>query len=85
VARSGQAVIDVFVRNSAGRIVETWYNWGTGGWGGWIPIAGGNFTSDPTAVPTPDGHDQVFANAGGSPEENWFDPGTGHVGNWVVV
>ena len=66
--------------------METWYNWGNGTLGGWITVNGGStFTSDPTAVATSDGHDQVFADASGSLQENWFDPGSGNVGNWVPV
>ena len=61
VARSGQTVIDAFIRNSSGQIEETWYNWGNGQWGGWITVDGGSFSSDPSAVATADGHDQVFA------------------------
>ena len=86
VARSGQSVIDAFVRNSAGQIVETWYNWGNGDWGGWIAVSPGPFTSDPSAVATSDGHDQIFATAsGGTLEENWFDPATGQHGDGSAV
>jgi hypothetical protein len=85
VARSGQSVIDAFVRNSAGQIVETWYNWGTGQWGGWITISGATLTSSPEAVATSDGHDQIFAVNNGSIEQNWFAPSTGQIGNWVTI
>ena len=85
MARSGQTVIDAFIRNSSGQIEETWYNWGNGQWGGSIPIGGATLTSDSTSVPTSDGHDQVFAMAGSTPEENWFDPGSGNVGGWVAL
>ncbi len=85
VPRSGQTVIDVFTRSSDGQIRETWYNWGNGQWGGWIAISGSTFTGDPQAVPTTDGHDQVFADANGVIEENWFSPGNGAVGGWVAI
>jgi surface antigen len=85
VARSGQTVIDAFIRNSAGQIVETWYNWGTGQWGGWIAIAGATFSGAPQAVATPDGHDQIFASNNGTIEQNWFAPGTGHIGDWITI
>jgi surface antigen len=85
VPRSGQSVIDAFIRGTNGQIFETWYNWGNGVWGGWIPIGGNTFTGDPEAVATSDGHDQVFADANGTLEENWFSPGNGAVGGWVLV
>jgi len=85
VARSGQPVIDAFVRNAAGQIVETWYNWGTGRWGGWITIAGATFTGAPRAVATSDGHDQIFAGDNGTIEQNWFAPANGAIGDWVTV
>src|SRR5207302_1791456 len=62
VARTGQPVIDLFVRGSDSVIRETWYNWSNGGWGGYIAIAGSTFSGDPQAVATSDGHDQIFAN-----------------------
>ena len=65
--------------------METWYNWGTGQWGGWITVNGGTFTSDPSAVATSDGHDQIFASNNGTIEQNWFDPGTGHIGDWITI
>jgi hypothetical protein len=83
VKRSGQQVIDVFVRSTDGVIRETWYNWGSGHWGGWIGIGGATFTGDPAVVGTSDGHDQIFATSGGAVRQNWFDPVTGHIGNWV--
>jgi hypothetical protein len=85
VPRAGQTVVDVFVRSSDGVVRETWYNWGTGQWGGWIPVPGATFTGDPQAVATSDGHDQVFADANGVIEENWFNPGNGAVGGWVAI
>jgi hypothetical protein len=85
VPRSGQQVIDVFVRSSAGQILETWYNWGNGSWGGWIAIAGSTFTGDPQAVATSDGHDQVFADDNGVIEQNWFAPASGAIGDWVTI
>jgi len=85
VPRSGQQVIDVFVGSSDGLIRETWYNWGTGAWGGWIAISGATFTADPQAVATADGHDQIFADANGVVEQNWFSPATGATGNWKTI
>jgi hypothetical protein len=85
VPRPGQQVIDVFVSASDGLIRETWYNWGTGAWGGWIAISGATVTGDPQAVATTDGHDQIFADANGVVEQNWFSPATGATGNWQTI
>src|SRR5580698_3209283 len=85
VPRPGQQVIDAFVRSTDGQIRETWYNWGTGQWGGWIVVSGSTFTGDPQAVATSDGNDQVFADNNGVIEENWFTPATGAIGNWVAI
>ncbi len=65
--------------------METWYNWGTGQWGGWITISGATLTSSPRAVATSDGHDQIFAVNNGSVKQNWFEPGTGRFGGWVTI
>jgi CHAP domain len=81
VPRPGQQVIDLFVRSTAGQILETWYNWGNGSWGGWIPVSGATVTGDPQAVATSDGHDQVFVDADGVIEQNWFSPATGAIGD----
>jgi surface antigen len=89
VPRAGQSVIDVFVRSTSSNqaIAETWYNWGTGQWGGWISLQPppGTITGDPQAVATSDGHDQVFADVNGSLEETWFSPGNGSFGGWTPV
>jgi hypothetical protein len=85
VARSGQSVIDVFVRGSDGVIRETWYDFSNGHWGGWISISGATFTGDPQTIATSDGHEQIFANANGTVEQNWFAPSSGNIGNWIVI
>jgi len=85
VKRSGQQVIDVFTRSTDGQIRETWYNWGNGHWGGWIPIAGSAFTGDPQTVATSDGHEQIFADDNGAIKQNWFAPSNGATGNWVTI
>jgi hypothetical protein len=64
------------LRGPAGQIVETWYSWATGDWGGWIAIAGVTFTGGPQSVATSDGHDQIFADNNGIIEQHWFDPNT---------
>jgi hypothetical protein len=84
VVRSGQSVVDAFVRGGDNRVYETWYNWGTGGWGGWIGM-GGAISSDPQAVATSDGHDQVFAGATNGVAQNWFSPGNGAIGGWRTI
>lgn len=83
VARSGQSVIDAFVRGSDNHIYETWYNWGTAAWGGWINL-GGTVTSDPQAQATSDGHDQVFGTGNNLVQQNWFSPTYGTMGNWIT-
>jgi hypothetical protein len=85
VPRSGQPVIDLFVRSSTGQIQETWYNWATGQWGGWIAVSTAAAAGDPQAVATSDGHDQVFIDNNGVIEQNWFSPATGATGDWVVI
>ena len=85
VKRAGQQVIDVFTRSTDGQIRETWYNWGNGTWGGWIPISGSAFTGDPQALATPDGHEQIFADDNGVIKQNWFAPAGGAIGNWVTI
>jgi hypothetical protein len=85
VARPRTQVIDLFVRSTDGLIRETWYNWGNGHWGGWIPIGGASFTGDPQAARTSDGHDQIFATSAGTLRQNWFDPATGHIGDWITI
>jgi hypothetical protein len=85
VPRSGQSVVDAFVRGGNNQIYEMWYNFGTGGWGGWIGIGGGpkSVTSDPQAQATSDGHDQVFGTGGGYAEQTWFNPPDGTMGGWI--
>jgi hypothetical protein len=85
VRRPGAQVIDVFTRSTDGQIRETWYNWGTGKWGGWIPISGSAFTGDPQVVATSDGHEQIFADDNGLIKQNWFAPANGAIGNWVII
>jgi hypothetical protein len=80
VPRAGQHVIDIFARTSTDAIVETWYDWATGGWGGWIELGAASGTGDPRAFATADGHDQVFITAGGRVQENWFGPARGDHG-----
>ncbi|WP_300611288.1 hypothetical protein, partial [Trebonia sp.] len=65
-----------------GQVYETWYNWGNGAWGGWIGL-GGSVSSDPVALATSDGHDQVFATGNGRVEQNWFAPSNGAIGDWI--
>jgi hypothetical protein len=81
VARAGQQVEDLFVRGGDGQLYETWYNWGSGAWGGWIGL-GGTISSDPSALATSDGHEQIFATNGGLVRQTWFGPGNGAVGGW---
>jgi hypothetical protein len=85
VQRPGTQVIDVFTRSTDGQIRETWYNWGTGKWGGWIAVSGSTFTGDPQAVGTSDGHEQIFADDNGVIKQNWFAPSNGAIGNWVII
>ena len=40
-------------------------------------------TSDPQAVATSDGHDQVFGTGAGYVEQSWLSPGNGAVGGWI--
>jgi hypothetical protein len=80
VPRAGQPVIDIFARTATGAVVETWYDWATGGWGGWVELGAASGTGDPRAVATADGHDQVLVAAGGRVEENWFGPARGDHG-----
>ena len=82
VPRTGQSVIDEFVRGGNNQLYETWYNWGTGAWGGWINM-GGTDTSDPQAQATSDGHDQVFGTSNNLVQQNWFSPSDGSIGNWI--
>ena len=88
VRESGRAVTAEQVaeaRAAGGQIRETWYNWGNGHWGGWIPISGSAFTGDPQAVATSDGHEQIFADDNGAIKQNWFAPNGGAIGNWVTI
>jgi hypothetical protein len=80
VPRARQTVIDIFARTPTDAIIETWYDWRTGAWGGWIELGAAAGTSDPSAVATADGHEQVFITAGGRVEENWFGPARGDHG-----
>ena len=80
VPRLGQPVIDIFARTATDAVVETWYDWATGGWGGWVELGAASGTGDPRAVATADGHVQVFITAGGRVEENWFGPVRGDHG-----
>jgi hypothetical protein len=73
------------VQTSVCNVAPAGVLWDTGGWGGWITVNGGTFTSDPSVVATSDGHDQVFAENNGVIEQNWFDPATGYIGNWVII
>jgi len=84
VARTGQPVIDIFARTATDAIVETWYDYATGGWGGWVELGAASGTGDPRAVATADGHDQVFITAGGRVEENWFGPVRGDHGAFAL-
>jgi hypothetical protein len=82
IARTGQSVIDLYVRGGDGQIYETWYNWSNGAWGGWAGFAGATVTSDPQAIATSDGHEQVFATVNGVIKQTWWSPVDGAVGGW---
>ena len=86
VLRSGQDVMDAFVRGGNNQIYETWYDSDNGGWGGWIGMGSGpeSVTADPQAVATSDGHDQVFGTGGGYVEQNWYNPNAGTYGGWIA-
>ncbi|MBK7612697.1 MAG: CHAP domain-containing protein [Actinomycetales bacterium] len=82
-ARPGTSVIDAFVRGSDGNIYQTWYDWGTGGRGGWISMGGPGGASDPAVARTADGHVQILTTSAGAVRQNWFDPPSGAIGRWV--
>ena len=83
VPRAGQPVIDIFARTATDAVVETWYDWATGGWGGWDELGAASGTGDPRAIATADGHDQVFITARGRVEGTWFGPVRGDHGAFV--
>jgi surface antigen len=87
IQRAGQNVVDVFVRGANNQVYATWYNYQTGGWGGWVGMGGGplGFTSDPQVHATSDGHVQVFGTGGGAAVQNWYDPNLGTYGGWRVL
>lgn len=87
VQRAGQNVVDIFVRGTNNQVYATWYNYQTGGWGGWVGMGGGpfGFTSDPRVLATSDGHVQVFGAGGGVTVQNWYNPNTGAYGGWIAM
>jgi hypothetical protein len=43
---------------------------------------GGSITSDPQAIATADGHEQIFATSNKFIQQNWFSSGDGSIGGW---
>jgi hypothetical protein len=82
VLRTGQGVIDEFIRGSDNQIYQTWYDSGAGGWGGWLNM-GDTTTSDPQGIATSDNHDQIFGTNNSQVTQNWFDRVDGTIGGWI--
>ena len=78
---TGSAGDDVFVRGVMGTLRDL-VQLGLLARGGWIGI-GGSISSDPAALATSDGHDQIFATGGGLVRQTWFAPGNGALGGWI--
>lgn len=87
VSRPGQPIIDVFARGLEGGAIETWYNWANGKWGGFIGLGGTSVGggSDPSAIVTPDGHEEVAITSGGLVWSNWFVPSNGRTGAFATT
>lgn len=86
VSRPGQPIVDIFGSGPLGGAVETWYNWATGKWGGFIGLGGTGYLggSDPSVVAAADGNEWVAITSGGKVWANWFSPATGHTGAFAT-
>jgi hypothetical protein len=80
---SSNPVYDVFTRDSNNKVEESWYNYISGTWGGWILVGSTTVSGDPQVLLRSDGsHYDVFTESNGVLGTDWFKFSDGTSGSW---